>query len=272
MSEVQKKQVIIPTGQHLDWLGAREAVRTKGGLPSNVLHDDILVMSRRTCVNKPIYLLADLRSTSDSCDYFEALPASSPITGLSTYYPAWAKEVIVYPEKNRSFLKGEDIVDAEPDEKGRQWILPACYVPNYVVNRFRMALVIDPANVEVSSAKVIIHPSSVCMCFSFIQNSGRGGMFDSNRVPYDLVPDNWENFVNLDKEKAYDNYWGGLSVNQKRWLFRNDGTSVRPILRRISGTYDSRDIVADASPTYPAGVAYVDDVVQQDGEKDAKPA
>ena len=73
-------RVIIPTGQALGYIEAFNAVRDKGGLPSNVMYDDLLRSSKKSNTN----LL---------------------------YIPSWAKEILVYPESNGEFIKGKDIVD-----------------------------------------------------------------------------------------------------------------------------------------------------------------
>jgi len=71
-----QRQIIVPTTTKAGWLDAIELVRNRGGLPSNALHDRYLV---------------------ETNDYRQ-------IRGL---YPAWTNEVLVYPEKNGVFGKGD---------------------------------------------------------------------------------------------------------------------------------------------------------------------
>jgi hypothetical protein len=106
--DMVQKQMITPIGKDAGWLDARELVRNKGGLPSNVVHDNILVRSEDW---------KQLRGPG--------------------YYAAWAREVLVYPEKNGTFKKGNDVVDAVKDEKGRQWVFPASSIPSTAFDQKR---------------------------------------------------------------------------------------------------------------------------------------
>ena len=95
----------------MGYLDAFNAVRDKGGLPSNVLHDDTLLNS----------------------SVWEKIKQE-----FSTYYWAWAREIIAYPDKYGVFGKG-DIKDHDYD-----WILQAKYVPKAAIGKKGIALVIDP--------------------------------------------------------------------------------------------------------------------------------
>ena len=205
-----RTQKIIPTGEHAGWLKAREALRDKGGLPSNVLHDDVLVRS----------------------DQWKK---------LTEYYPAWAREVLVYPAKNGQFRKGEDVVDSFEDEAGRKWIFPASSIPEEAIGRHKVGLFVDPGSVEVTDKKVIISAKSqsAVVLGPFIQDDGLSGIVDDEtRVP-----------LESEREPVED---------QKRWLYRVKGSGVRPLVRDVYGYYYGRRLVRAGDWLGKAfGVAYV---------------
>ncbi len=215
------RMTIVPTGQDMGWLNAREAVKSKGGLPSHVLHDDYLVKSSR----------------------WKELPAG--------YYGAWEREVLVYPEKNGRFVKGQDVVDADKDDAdkddaGREWVLPASCVPEQAVGRAKVGLFIDPEQVEVSDSRVVIlaKPTSIVVLDGFIQESGNCGKVDeATRIPLEVPKGVWDN----------------LSDTEKRWLYRIAGAGVRPLACLSYGVDYGRQIV-DAASWHDSGygVAYVD--------------
>ncbi|MEW6528902.1 MAG: hypothetical protein AB1391_03365 [Candidatus Micrarchaeota archaeon] len=216
--ETHKRQIIVPIGKKLSWLEARESVKDRGGLPQNVLHDDILVKSWST---------------------FSELKKGE----LKTYYDAWAREVLIYPEKGGQFKKGEDVVDAFQDISGRKWVFPACCVPKQAVGKEKVGLVVDPESVEVFRGSVVILAplASVVVLDNFIQHSGRMGKVDERtRIPLEI----------LESES--------LSEYEKRWLWRTDGAGVRPLVRTVGNFfYDRRYICADVKYDSAYGVAYV---------------
>ncbi|MEK6981756.1 MAG: hypothetical protein AABX38_02395 [Candidatus Micrarchaeota archaeon] len=168
--QVQKRQVIVPTGQDLSWLEARKAVKEKGGLPSHVLHDDYLVGSEK----------------------WKELP--------SGYYAAWAREVLVYPEQSGQFRKGIDVVDVNKDNAGREWILPASSIPEQAIGRAKVGLFIDPEQVEVNDKRVVILPKSVVVLEGFIQESGTAGKVDEKtRVPLEISKELFDNLSDSEK-------------------------------------------------------------------------
>lgn len=215
--EVQKRQVIKPTGENAGWLNARKSVQDKGGLPSNVLHDDVLVKLWPTLSE----------------------PEKAKLRG---YYAAWAREVLVYPAKEGQFKKGKDVVDAHKDEQGREWVFPASSMPEEAVGRDKVGLFVDPQNVEVNSKRVVVlaEPKSIVVLTPFIQSNGGMGLVDEKtRVPLEVAPEVAER----------------LTEDQRRWLYRVDGAGVRPLVRDVTGRryvyalYGRRDCAF--------GVAYV---------------
>lgn len=157
LDRATQKQTIVYTGKDAGYLDARELVREKGGLPSNVLHDDILVRS----------------------DDWKQLRAQN-------YYGVWAREVLVYPAKNGEFKKGKDVVDAFKDDKGREWVFPASSIPEVATGRKGIGLFVDPQNVEVSDKRVVVlaEPKSLVVLENLIQNSGEvGKVHEATRIP-----------------------------------------------------------------------------------------
>jgi hypothetical protein len=176
----EKRQIIVPTTSKAGWLDARELVRTQGGLPSNKLHDRYLV---------------------ETDDWKQ----------IKSLYPAWAREVLVYPEKNGKFQKGKDVVDSSTDGAGRQWIIPASFIPEQAIGVKGIGLFVDPENVEVDDKKVVITSKSIIVLTPFMQVDGWGKMDEATRVPLALQQDSDD--------------------SNNRYLWRIDGIGVRPLVR-----------------------------------------
>ena len=198
--EILKKQIIIPYGGATSWLRGRAAVSKRGGLPSNILHDYVLVNS----------------------EYWKL---------LKSYYPAWSREVLVYPEKNGEFKRDKDVIDAFEDHKGREWIFLASSIPEVAIGRKGVGLFVDPVEVEHNDRRVVIHadPKSITVLTPFIQISGQMGSAD----PVTRIP------LYVDETLR-----GSIANDQKRSLERNDGPSVRPIVRGCGGPYGRRCVDA----------------------------
>jgi hypothetical protein len=165
-----------------DYLSARRLAGKKGmRLPSNVLHDEYLVNPER-------------------------------LKGVAQIYPAWARELLVYPERDGKFALGKDIVDSETG-----WCLPVVYLTNpHIVDtdvfRESIGLFVEPADIVIEGDRTIVHPASIVVLHPFIQENGAWGPPDKNtRIPLSYEID--------------DN--GG----SKRWLKRIEGVGVRPIVR-----------------------------------------
>jgi hypothetical protein len=193
--QAHAKHMIVPTGNRLSYVEAFNLVREIGGLPSNVLHDDTLVRFGNW-------------------------------KQLGLYYPAWAREVIVHPERNGMFRAGKDVVDADPDCEGRSWIFPSSLMPVEALGRHGMALFIDPQEIRVEGRKVVIEtdPKSIMIVKQFPQVRGWGRVDERTRLPLALAPES----------RMFD---------AERYLVRVDGAGVRPVVR---GCYSLRRVV-DAS-------------------------
>lgn len=191
-----KTRQIIQTGQRLSYIEAFNSVRDRGGLPSNLLHDDILIRS------------GDWKQ-------------------LKSYYAAWAREVLVYPEQKGKFKKGEDVVDAYGDEAGRTWVFPASSMPEEAVGKIGVALFVDPQNVRIDGKRVIIEadPKSITIISPFLQENGWGKVDERTKVPLALAPDTGE-------------------FDARRYLWRINGIGVRPIVRDRDGIGDRRTVYA----------------------------
>lgn len=165
------------------YLEARRMASEKGlQLPSNVLHDDILVRSARW-------------------------------KGMWDFYPAWARELAVYPVKHGMFQRGFDVIDSESG-----WIFPASYLPAEALDRMGAGLLVDPADISVEKAGTIVHPASVRILHPFIQeNGGCGRLERETRIPLDLRP---------------------RSGRESRRFYRAEGAGVRPIARSICSMED----------------------------------
>jgi hypothetical protein len=174
---------ITYTGQDLSYVEAFKA--TKGRLPSHVLQDDVLIEDGEEC----------------------------RVLRNAHYYWAWCREIIAYPDRGGAFAKGRDVIDGSRDDKGRQWILPAKYVPKETLLVQGIALFIDPKEIKVTETAVTIIPKTVTIVRSFPQQDGWNGLDPVTRVP-----------VKVDDVDV-------LEDNQKRYLFRTSGIGVRPLSR-----------------------------------------
>jgi len=206
---------IVPLGCKAGYLEARRMAKERGmKLASHVLHDDILVRT----------------------------DGWKNVAGL---YPAWARELVVHPEKDGAFAKGKDVVDSKTC-----WCLPAKYLtdPRFVnadVFRKGVGLFVDPEDVKVERNKVIVIPASIIVLHPFIQNHMDCGKVDENtRVP--LAPEPQANL-------------------EKRWLFRVDGAGVRPLVRGFD-CWNDRVRIVDLNLGHSRGFGVA---VETDSESDA---
>ena len=211
-SGTQTRRTIVPTGLRLDYIGAFNAVREKGGLPSNILHDEVLVKSD---------------------DWKQ----------LKSYYPAWAREVLVYPKPYGKFRKGKDVADAHEDGSGRLWIFPASSMPEEAVGRKGIGLFVDPQYVRVEGKRVIIEadPKSIVVLSKFMQKDGWGEVDERTGIPLAITSES----------EGFDG---------KRYLWRIDGAGVRPLFRgwHNFGIYSRQCILAYYRQDYAFGVGLVE--------------
>ncbi len=165
MSQYRDKTV-RPTIRSLrDWLGvvkrrgyieARKVVESLGGLPRNVVHEQVLV---------------------NSDDWM-------PLAGQG-YYPAWAREMIVAPENGGVFRNGEDIVDTYTDD-GRSWVFPSYCIPEGARQKRGKGLFVDPRKIIEGPKEVMViaDPSKdVVVLDDFLQESGWGKVDPATGVP-----------------------------------------------------------------------------------------
>jgi hypothetical protein len=199
---------IVPTPFRIGWVEARKLIR--GELPSNALLDWYL-------------------ANADRC---------KPIVDL---FPAWAREVLVYPGKGSVFKAGRDVADSLPDHEGRSWMFSASYMPEEAIGARRVALFVDPEEVIVRGKTVEIIPKFITVLKQFRQTDGWGKPDAKTRVP--LAP------------RQY------TDQQDRRYLRRTDGAGVRPLARGF-GIFDndsgSRSAVDASHPQdYPLGVGTV---------------
>ncbi|MFN7990899.1 MAG: hypothetical protein U0R44_01945 [Candidatus Micrarchaeia archaeon] len=194
------REKIIPLGRQADYITARKLVAERGlKLPSNVLHDDYL--------------------------------ASEGWKSFGSLYPAWARELLVYPEAGGHFRLGLDVEDAES-----RWVLPSEYVPAKALSKPGVGLLVDPGEIVHESGMIVVHPVSVTLIEPFIQvNGGSGRMDPATGIPLAI-------------ETA--------SIVKKRYLCRGKGSGVVPIARFTYGHRVSEShIFAHSIPNEELGVA-----------------
>ena len=129
----------------LTYIEARKAAELYGGLPTNALHQKILV---------------------------ETDEWKSP--ELKGYYPAFAREMSIYPYAGETMKKGEDVINV--DNKGRKWVYPAYCIPDEAINQVGKALMVNPRKIieEEKEVTVIANPykdKDVTILSNFPQSS-----------------------------------------------------------------------------------------------------
>ncbi len=145
--EKTKMPKIWLLNRKLNYLDARNAAEPYGGLPTNALHQKILV---------------------------ETDEWKSP--KLKGYYPAFAREMSIYPKSGETMKKGEDVIDAFLDDKGRKWVYPAYCIPDEAINQVGKALMVNPRKIieEEKEVTVIANPykdKDVTILSNFPQSS-----------------------------------------------------------------------------------------------------
>ena len=177
----------------LTYLEARNAAEPYGGLPTNALHQKILV---------------------------ETYDWKSP--ELKGYYPAFAREMSIYPYAGETMKKGEDVINV--DNKGRKWVYPAYCIPDEAINKVGKALMVNPRKIieEEKEVTIIADPNKdVTVLSDFPQRSDWTRTFGA------------------------DNY-----------VWRLSGAGVRPLVRGFD-VYDiGRDVGVDCGLRYRFGVGY----------------
>ncbi len=165
----------------LTYIEARKAAEPYGGLPTNALHQKTLV-------------------ETDDWNNPE----------LKSYYPAFAREMSIYPKAGETMKKGEDVIDAFLDDKGRKWIYPSYLIPDEAIGKAGKALMVNPRKIieEEKEVTIIADPNKdVTILSHFPQSSDRTRIFGA------------DNFV-----------------------LRVSGAGVRPLVRGFGG-YDDRRVV-----------------------------
>jgi len=134
--------------------------------------------------------------------------------------PAWARELIVHPEKNGKFRKGEDVIDPQSG-----WCLPACYLsdPNHVdkdVFRRGVGLFVEPEEIKAQNGRVVVIPASIIVLSPFIEDASESGITgkadEATRIPL---------AVEIDDD------------SERRILMRKDAIAVRPLLRVYTSAF-----------------------------------
>jgi hypothetical protein len=227
-----QREIIEYTGKDMGYLDGRELVKNKGGLPSHLLHDNTLVRF----------------------DGWKSL-------NRKKYYGAWVREINVYPEKDGRFKKGMDVVDAVADSKGRIWKLPGSAIPKEAFEVEKPSLFVDPGieseRIRITETEVVIaDPVSVTLITPSIQVNAQVGKVDeATRMP--LYVD--------------DALREQLTDEEKRWLYRIDGTGVRPLVRDYLAVYGNRRyVLAYCGQDYGYGVGWVSLSQAEPEQADAK--
>ncbi|MCL5101178.1 MAG: hypothetical protein M1348_01025 [Candidatus Parvarchaeota archaeon] len=144
----------------LTYLEARKAAEPYGGLPTNALHQKTLV-------------------ETDDWNNLE----------LKGYYPAFAREMSIYPESDETMKKGEDVIDALLDDKGRKWVYPSYCIPDEAIGQSDKALMVNPRKIieEEKEVTIIADPNKdVTILSDFPQHSGWTQTFGADNYVWRL--------------------------------------------------------------------------------------
>ena len=154
--EKTKMPKIWLLNRKLNYLDARNAAEPYGGLPTNALHQKILV---------------------------ETDEWKSP--KLKGYYPAFAREMSIYQKSGETMKKGEDVIDAFLDDKGRKWVYPSYCIPDEAIGGADKALIVNPRKIveEEKEVTVIANPyKDVTVLSDFPQSSGWTQTFGADNL------------------------------------------------------------------------------------------
>ena len=158
--EKTKMPKIWLLNRKLNYLDARNAAEPYGGLPTNALHQKILV---------------------------ETDEWKSP--KLKGYYPAFAREMSIYPKSGETIKKGEDVIDAFLDNNGRKWVYPSYLIPDEAINQVGKALMVNPRKIieEEKEVTIIADPNKdVTVLSDFPQSSGWTQTFGADNLVWRL--------------------------------------------------------------------------------------
>ncbi len=159
--EKTKMPKIRSLNKDLGYLEARKAAEPYGGLPTNALHQKTLVETD------------DWKSPE-----------------LKGYYPAFAREMSVYPEYGETIKKGEDLIDPYLDNKGRKWVYPSYCIPDEAIGQSGKALMVNPRKIveEEKEVTVIANPyKDVTILSHFPQRSGWTQTFGADNCVWRLA-------------------------------------------------------------------------------------
>lgn len=204
--EAPRIRIITPTAiPRLGYVDAFNAMRDKGGLTSNVIHDDVLVK------------LWDKLTDEQRAE-------------LRKYYPAWAREIVVYPAEGGVFKAGQHVEDGN-------WFFPTHSIPKEAIDRPGVGLFVDPKNLYVEGKRVVVEadPSSIVLLTNFMQKEGWSRVDERTRIPL-AVSSN------------------GVPDGQQRYFWRISGQGVRPLARGVDD-FVRRDVGALYRRDYRFGVA-----------------
>lgn len=219
---ITRNRTITPLAGREEWTVAFRRLSDHGGLPPNALHDSVL--SRLHGFKQ-----------------------------LDSYYPAWAREVLVYPEMGGVFAGGKDIVADCGIARDKRLVLPSSCVPREAVNTHGVGLLLIPQDIHVQQDKIIIQPDpkSVKVLYPFIQASGMPGAIENEaRIPLSTLPEAIEE----------------IPAEQKRWFMREVTQSITPIVRGPSLLGGWRALYAVNWINGKFGVGEVGGLLTQEGE------
>ena len=227
-SQLYFRARIVPTGQQLPWLQAREAVKDKGGLPPHRMLD------RHLC--DPEYrdsLPTDLRSQIDAA------------------FPLMAAELYVHPIPGRVLEPGKDIYNSILD-RILPWSELATLVQPSEVIRPETGLLVLPADMQREKRSgdrevFVVHPESIALVHPAVRADLHWGEVDRATGMVLGVPP--QQLAQIDR------------INQRSlWIMH--GERLGPLARHTGGfvedLYTGRDtIVAYCRRTLAMGVSYV---------------
>jgi hypothetical protein len=172
---------------NLPYLEARRIADSQGGLPRNVFTNQVLA----------------------DPNVWQRLP--------SDYFPAWQREILVYPRPGKVFKKGEDIIETfESNGERFKVTYPAHCIPKEARKR-GTALFVDLKNeprIERNSIIVDVDTyEEVTILDGFPQEDSFGRIDRATGVP-------------LTNKNIYD-----LPAGERGYLWRTSSQGIRPVVR-----------------------------------------
>ena len=159
-------------------------------------------------------------------------------------YPLWGREIYVYPQVDRTFQKGQKIVDSE--SKLTVIDIEKALSPDEYINRIAVVLIItEIAEINEYNGSITIIPKVIVPLSNVLRSTNieLPGLLDKdNLLPYP-------------PKRAPQS-----SLRKMGSFWTSEHMGVRPAVRQVDSINSRYAIYANVRHTVPVGVAMVDEI------------